>query len=394
MEFEAECKSMNAPPGQQQQVTAALAGKRLDQIAALVFPEFSRARLQRWIRAGKLTVNNSTARPKDKPRVGDYLQLAVHRDVTSRAQNPGQLTVAEQARAAGSGGAHRANDAAGDQSEHNAGQPARAGGAPGPGEAAATNYATSDPLVAARWAAESIPLNIVHEDAALLVINKPAGLVVHPASGHAGGTLLNGLLQQHPSLREVPRAGIVHRLDKDTTGLLVVAKTLPAHHALVQQLQQRLMRREYEAIVHGVLTGGGTINAPIGRHPHQRQKQAVTAGGKQAITHYRVITRFRGHTHIAVQLETGRTHQIRVHAAHLKHPIVGDPSYGGRPRQAAGQSPQLSTALQHFRRQALHARRLSLTHPTTQEPITWQAPPPADFTALLSSLQQDLTKQT
>lgn len=206
------------------------------------------------------------------------------------------------------------------------------------------------------WVAQNIKLNVVYEDEALLVINKPAGLVVHPAAGHYEGTLLNALLYHAPELQNVPRAGIVHRLDKDTTGLMVVAKTLEAQTKLVEQLQARSVSRIYEAIVAGVVTSGGTVDAPINRHGVQRQKMAVVADGKKAVTHYRVLERFRAYTHIRVQLETGRTHQIRVHMAHINFPLLGDPVYGGRFRIPPASNPTLIQSLKEFPRQALHAR--------------------------------------
>jgi 23S rRNA pseudouridine1911/1915/1917 synthase len=237
-------------------------------------------------------------------------------------------------------------------------------------------------------------LEIVHEDDELLVLNKPAGLVVHPAAGHGDGTLLNALLHHHPALELLPRAGIVHRLDKETTGLMVVAKTLPAQTALVAQLQARNVHREYEAVVVGLPTGGGRVDAPIGRHPRDRQRMAVvraeSPSGKPAVTHYRLIQRFRAHTHLRCLLETGRTHQIRVHMAHINHPLVGDPVYGGRFRIPAGMAAERVEALRSFPRQALHARRLALAHPRTGEEVQWEAPLPADMEALLAMLEADL----
>jgi len=239
------------------------------------------------------------------------------------------------------------------------------------------------------WLAQDIELDIVYEDEHLLVINKPAGLVVHPAAGHASGTLLNALLHHAPQVRDIPRAGIVHRLDKDTSGILVVAKTLLAHTRLVEQLQARTVGRTYEAIVSGVVTSGGTIDAPIGRHPQQRQKMGVTEGGKQAISHFRVVQRFRSYTHVRVQLETGRTHQIRVHMAHAGFPLVGDPLYGGRFRIPPAASPTLVDALKGFPRQALHAWKLELDHPATGERRSWQVDRPEDMDWLLHLLEED-----
>ncbi|MFR0692525.1 23S rRNA pseudouridine(1911/1915/1917) synthase RluD [Enterobacterales bacterium AE_CKDN230030158-1A_HGKHYDSX7] len=239
------------------------------------------------------------------------------------------------------------------------------------------------------WVAQDIELDIVYEDEQILVIDKPTGLVVHPAAGHQDGTLLNALLHHVPHLANVPRAGIVHRLDKDTTGLMVVAKTLEAHTNLVAQLQARSVSRIYEAIVTGVIVAGGTVDAPIGRHGVQRQKMAVIETGKVAISHYRVLERFRAHTHTRVKLETGRTHQIRVHMTHIGHPLVGDPTYGGRFRIPPGASPTLVESLRDFPRQALHARFLELDHPATHVRMKWESPLPDDFTWLLSLLRQD-----
>jgi 23S rRNA pseudouridine1911/1915/1917 synthase len=239
------------------------------------------------------------------------------------------------------------------------------------------------------WVAQDIALDIVYEDDQILVINKPAGLVVHPAVGHADGTLLNALLHHVPDIINVPRAGIVHRLDKDTTGLMVVAKTIQAQTQLVTQLQSRSVSRIYECIVIGVVTAGGKVNAPIGRHGQQRQRMAVMEGGKQAVSHYRVLERFRSHTHVRVKLETGRTHQIRVHMAHINFPLVGDQAYGGRFRIPPAANPTMVEALKTFPRQALHARFLELDHPTTGERMGWETPLPDDFVWLLTLLKQD-----
>lgn len=236
--------------------------------------------------------------------------------------------------------------------------------------------------------AEPISIKVVFEDDHLLVIDKPAGLVVHPAAGHAAGTLLNGLLHHNATQANLPRAGIVHRLDRDTTGLMVVAKTLEAHASLVAQLQDKSLYREYEAVVQGLMTGGGKVDAPIGRHPTDRKRMAVVPSGKPAVTHYRVTERFRGHTLVKVQLETGRTHQIRVHMTHIRYPLVGDPTYG-RLRFPAGASAELREALHKFPRQALHARRLGLMHPDTDEEMRFESPLPADMEALLAVLRRD-----
>lgn len=298
-------------------------GQRFDQVAAGLFPDYSRERLKEWIKAGQLTVDGASAKPKDKLLGGET--LALHAQLES-------------------------DDT---------------------------------------WEAEDIPLDIVFEDEHLLVVNKPAGLVVHPAAGNYSGTLVNALLYHNPDQAQLPRAGIVHRLDKDTTGLMVVAKTLAAHHNLVAQLQARSVSREYEAIAVGQFTGGGKVDAPIGRHPKQRKLMAVVPiSGKEAVTHYRVLQRFTRHAHLRLKLETGRTHQIRVHMAHINHPLVGDPVYGGRFRKPPGASAELLEALRDFPRQALHAASLGLVHPHSGKPMIWQAPLPEDMVQLLKALEQ------
>lgn len=305
-------------------VPAAMQGARLDQAAARLIPDYSRARLQQWIREGALTVDGLIRRPRDKLAGGEELRV------------------------------NAAPEPSGD------------------------------------WQPEAIPLAIVHEDDSLLVVDKPAGLVVHPAAGNLDGTLLNALLNHAPQLANLPRAGIVHRLDKDTTGLMVVAKTLSAHNFLVEQMQQRLIGREYEAVVQGVMTGGGTVDTSIGRHPRVRTRMAVLArGGKPAVTHYRVLERFGHHTHIRVRLETGRTHQIRVHMAHIGFPLVGDAVYAGRLKIPRGASPRLQESLRHFGRQALHAVELALEHPETGIRMRWQAPLPEDLCQLLEVLSAE-----
>lgn len=306
------------------QLGEAQAGQRLDQAAAELFDQFSRSRLQAWIKAGQLTINGAPGKPRDKVLGNEILAL------------------------------------------------------------------DAELAVEVEDAPQAMDLPVVYEDGSLLVINKPAGLVVHPAAGHHDGTLLNGLLHHAPSLEHLPRAGIVHRLDRDTTGLMVVAKTLEAHNDLVAQLQEKSVFREYDAVVVGVMTGGGTVDAPIGRHARDRKRQAVTDTGKPAVTHYRLAERFRGHTHIHVRLETGRTHQIRVHMAHVRYPLVGDPVYGGRMKFPAGATQALRDALQAFPRQALHARRLGLVHPETGEEMTFEAPLPDDMQSLLAALRADV----
>ena len=243
-----------------------------------------------------------------------------------------------------------------------------------------------EPQTETQWTPEQLPLTIVYADSALLVVNKPAGLVVHPAAGNYQGTLVNGLLHHAPELAALPRAGLVHRIDKDTTGLLVVARTLVAHHALVEQLKAHEFVREYEAVVNGVMIAGGQVDAPLGRHPVDRKRIAVVAGGRHAVTHYRVIHRFKAHTHLRLRLETGRTHQIRVHMNHLRHPVVGDPVYGGQVRLPPGCSSPLAAVLQGFRRQALHAIRLGLRHPMTGEALMWETDLPSDMMQLLAAL--------
>jgi len=237
-----------------------------------------------------------------------------------------------------------------------------------------------------RAAPQPIPLVLVHEDKHVFVVDKPAGLVVHPGAGNPDQTLQNALLALDPKLAALPRAGIVHRLDKDTSGLLVVARTLPAHTALVRMIGDRDVHREYEAICRGVMTAGGTIDAPIDRHPTDRVRMAVRDGGRESVTHYRVIKRYRAHTHVRVQLETGRTHQIRVHLAHAGYPIVGDKVYGGRLTLPKGVSETLRQALRDFPRQALHASRLQFDHPVTGKPIECASSLPADMRGLLDLL--------
>ncbi|WHI50715.1 23S rRNA pseudouridine(1911/1915/1917) synthase RluD [Microbulbifer sp. MLAF003] len=306
------------------EVPANLAGRRLDQIAAELIPDYSRARLQSWIKGGQLTVNGAPAKPKDKLFGGERLSLHAELEVQGA------------------------------------------------------------------WSAEPMDLSIVYEDDSLMVINKPAGMVVHPAAGNPDGTLLNGLLHHCPSQERIPRAGIVHRLDKDTSGLMVVAKTLLAQASLVDQLKQRTVSRQYDALVQGIITGAGRVDAAIGRHRQNRLKMAVLDfGGKEAITHYQIQQRFRVHTLLRCKLETGRTHQIRVHMAHIRHPLVGDPLYGGRPKLPPEAPTELIGALQGFPRQALHAAELALIHPQSGEEMHWRASMPEDMLALLDLLEQN-----
>ena len=236
---------------------------------------------------------------------------------------------------------------------------------------------------------EAIPLEFIHEDDALFIVDKPSGLVVHPGAGNPAGTLLNGLLHKDPGLAGLPRAGIVHRLDKDTSGLLVVARTLHAHRTLVRKLERREIRRTYEAVCQGVLTGGGEIDAPIARHPTNRLRMAVVERGRPARTRYRVLERYRAHTRVRIELDTGRTHQIRVHFAHIRAPLVGDPLYGGRPRLPKAPQPDLLRVLQPFSRQALHARQLEFGHPESGDEMVFESPLPTDMSGLIEALLQD-----
>lgn len=239
------------------------------------------------------------------------------------------------------------------------------------------------------WKAQNIPLNIVYEDDALIIINKPVGLVVHPGTGNSESTLLNALLHHAPQLQVLPRAGILHRLDKNTSGLLVIAKTAAALRDLSHQLKQRTLLREYQAIVYGHLISGGTIDAPIDRHPIHRKQMAIVETGKTAITHYRVAEKYRAHTRLSLRLETGRTHQIRVHLHHIRHPIIGDATYGGRVHLTKGMTPELIQTLRQFKRQALHAFALGLSHPDTQEWMRFEIDLPDDMKHLIQMLKDD-----
>lgn len=241
-------------------------------------------------------------------------------------------------------------------------------------------------------APQDIALDILYQDADLLVVNKPAGLVVHPGAGNPAGTLVNALLHFDERLNALPRAGIIHRLDKETSGALVIARTPQAHASLVEQLAAREVHRQYECVVYGVLVAGGTVDAPLDRHPVDRLRRAVVEDGKPAVTHYRVRQRFRAHTHLQVNLETGRTHQIRVHMAHLRHPLLGDPLYGGGLKLPKAASPEFVEALRAFKRQALHAERIAFAHPRSGETIDVEAPRPADLQALLDALAADLAE--
>ena len=237
---------------------------------------------------------------------------------------------------------------------------------------------------------EAIPLRVVHEDDDVLVVDKPVGLVVHPGAGNPRHTLQNALLGRDPSLAQLPRAGIIHRLDKDTSGLLVVARTPEAHTSLTRQLLARTVSRDYLAVCVGAMTGGGTIDEPIGRHRTDRLRMTIRADGRPAVTHYRILERFRAHTYLSVKLETGRTHQIRLHLSHLRYPIAGDPVYGGRFAQPRGASERLLVTLRGFKRQALHAAGLAFDHPTSGARVSLRSPVPADFAELLAALRDDV----
>jgi 23S rRNA pseudouridine1911/1915/1917 synthase len=302
-------------------VPAELAGKRLDQALALMFPEYSRSRLKSWVLQGFVTIDGVEMRPKDPVSGGETIALHPEEEL---------------------------------------------GVVSGP---------------------EAMELDVRFEDDDLLIVNKPAGLIVHPGAGNQRGTLMNGLLFRVPGLAELPRAGIVHRLDKDTSGLLLVGKTLQSHTTLVRMLAAREISRRYVAICNGVLTGGGTIDAPIGRHPVDRLRMSVQEKGKPAVTRYRVLERFKAHTFVSIELESGRTHQIRVHFAHRRHSLVGDPVYGGRMAVPPASDERLIEAFRKFRRQALHATRLEFRHPVTTRPVEIEVPPPADFQDLLDMLR-------
>jgi 23S rRNA pseudouridine1911/1915/1917 synthase len=305
------------------QIPEHLAQKRLDQVVATLWPQFSRSQLKQWILRGELLLDDQTAKPKSKVQALQQLSLK------ACLQQQGN------------------------------------------------------------WQAQAMDLPIVFEDDDLLVINKGAGLVVHPGAGNPDSTLLNGLLHHCPQLKNLPRAGIVHRIDKNTTGLLVIAKTLNSYHALIKNMQERSISRRYLALVQGDIIAGSTIDEPIGRHPRKRTQMAVHHNGKSAITHYRVKEKISCYTLLNIRLETGRTHQIRVHMAHIRHPIIGDPEYGKRPILPKQASSKLIEAIQQFSRQALHACELSLTHPRKQELLTLTAPLPEDMQTLLDTLRKE-----
>ncbi|MCW8443933.1 23S rRNA pseudouridine(1911/1915/1917) synthase RluD [Fluoribacter gormanii] len=298
--------------------------QRIDSVLAHLLPDYSRSQISNWIKNGTITLNQKPCKPKDKVLDGDLIEINVDFTLTEQDFN--------------------------------------------------------------HCAPEEIPLNIVYEDEDILVLNKPENMVVHPGAGNKEHTLVNALLHHAPSLHHLPRAGIIHRLDKDTTGLLVVAKTLPAHTSLIRQMQAREIQRHYVTLVQGHIISGGTIDTGFGRHPRNRLKMAVQEQGRQAITHYSVKKQYQDFTLLDVNLMTGRTHQIRVHLAYIHHPVVGDPLYGGRMRFPAHASEQLRTLLQNFKRQALHATTLSFYHPKTENELTFKAPMPDDFNLLLNTL--------
>ena len=301
-----------------------LAGMRLDQALAELFSDYSRSKLQTWIKAGRVEVNDTVLlSPKAKVDGGEEITL------------------------------------------------------------------DAEPEAVIESTPEPIPLDIVFEDDSLLIVNKPAGLVVHPAIGNWNGTLLNALLNHDANLETLPRAGIVHRIDKETSGLLMIAKTLQAHNSLTQQLQEREITREYLAVTRGRMTAGGTVEEPIGRHPTDRKRYTVRESGKFAVTHYRVVQRFSQYTLVQLKLETGRTHQIRVHMAHIRYPLFGDPVYGGRFQMPPNCSPELEKELRSFKRQALHAAKLGLVHPVSDDYLEWEQPLPDDMVRLIGALSDN-----
>ncbi|PCK03649.1 MAG: 23S rRNA pseudouridine(1911/1915/1917) synthase RluD [Alteromonadaceae bacterium] len=298
-------------------------GHRFDQVAVEMFPDYSRGRIQAWIKDGSLLLNGSVAKPKLRLCGGETLALNAVLEVQGE------------------------------------------------------------------WEAQDIPINIVYEDESLMVVDKPAGLVVHPGAGNPDGTLLNALLHHNPAIAKVPRAGIVHRLDKGTTGLMVVAKTIEAQTHLVGQLQDRSVNRHYLAVAHGELSSDGHVDAAMDRHPSARTKMAVVEfGGKHAVTHYAIEAQFQGFTLLKLKLETGRTHQIRVHMAHLGHGLLGDATYGQGLNQAQVNKNVNLQPLMQFGRQALHATTLGLVHPSTGEYCEWDSPMPEDMQALVAHLER------
>lgn len=300
------------------------AGKRLDKVLVLLWPEHSRSQLQTWLREGHIHVDGHILSAKTRLQGGEQISA----DLPDIERNT-------------------------------------------------------------PFTPQNIPLDILFADEHVIFVNKPAGLVVHPAAGNWDGTLLNGLLFHFPEVSDLPRAGIVHRLDKETSGILVVARTTLAYDSLVEQLQQRQMTRLYDAVAVGQFVAGGKVNEPIDRHPKDRKRMAVRPQGKPAVTHYRVLEKYRVHTYLRVKLETGRTHQIRVHLSHLRKPLIGDPVYGGRVKLPEGCSTETRDVIQGFQRQALHARRLTIVHPSTGKSMTWSAPLPDDLQQLINTLRLD-----
>jgi 23S rRNA pseudouridine1911/1915/1917 synthase len=300
--------------------------QRIDSVLAHLLPDYSRTQISHWIKDGSITINQKACKPKDKALDGDVIEIHVEFTAASDGFN--------------------------------------------------------------QCAPEAIPLNIVYEDDEIIVLNKPAGMVVHPGSGNREHTLVNALLHHASSLQYLPRAGIIHRLDKDTTGLLIVSKTLPAHTSLIRQMQAREIQRNYITLVQGHLISGDTIDTGFGRHPRNRLKMAVLEHGRQAITHYTIKKHYQDYTLLSVNLMTGRTHQIRVHLAYINHPVVGDPLYGGRMRFPSHSSEEFRNVLQNFKRQALHACSLSFIHPGTENELTLIAPLPDDFKTLLNTLDE------
>lgn len=295
---------------------------RLDLALSTLLPEYSRARIQEWIKAGYVAVDEKKIRSKDKVFISQTIDIQAEIATITKLQ------------------------------------------------------------------AQSIALNIIYEDQDIIIVNKPAGLVTHPGAGNEDHTLLNALLYRYPELSTLPRAGIIHRLDKDTSGVMVVTRNLVSHHKLVADLQKREIKREYEAIIRGTLLTGGTVDAPIGRHQSKRTHMAVRSSGKPAVTHYRIIKRFSHHTHLRVMLETGRTHQIRVHLSHIGYPIVGDPTYGNSNKMSEKLPIELRDKLDSYKRQALHAKRLELRHPSSNKIMSWETQPPQDFQELLAALER------
>ena len=309
-----------------------MSGKRIDQVLAHYLSDYSRSRLQQWLKTGYVSMDGALPKTKEKVKGGEEVEVRL-------------------------------------------------------------SQALDESKPKENWLAQPMQLNIIYEDDALIIVNKPIGLVVHPGAGNLDGTMVNALVHHEPELANIPRAGVIHRIDKDTSGILVVAKTLAAHNALTQLLQAREFTREYQAVVMGVMTGGGKIDAPIGRHPTHRTKMAAlthSKTAKEAITHYRIGKRYRSHTLVNVKLETGRTHQIRVHMAHIGHPIIGDAVYGGRLRIPRHSTDEFLAGLRAFRRQALHARLLGFVHPLTDEYMEWEAEMPEDMQTLIKLLEDDL----